>query len=60
MNEAWVSQAPQRCRSVAADPNIKPDELIVQSWHPAPTKMLPETDPGALTFAVRQVEALPH
>jgi hypothetical protein len=57
-NEVWISQALQRCRSMAADPKIKADELIVQSWHPAPTKMLPETDPGALTFAAKQVEAI--
>jgi hypothetical protein len=44
--EAWVSQALQRCHAVAADPKAKPDDFVVQSWQPLPTKMLPETDPG--------------
>lgn len=57
-NEAWIAQALQRCQTIAADPNIRPDQLIVQSWYPAPTKMLPETEPGALTFEARQVEAI--
>jgi len=56
-NEAWIDQALQRCRAVAADPKTKPDDFIVQSWEPLPTKMLPETDPGALTYAARQVES---
>jgi hypothetical protein len=51
-NEAWVRQALQRCQQVLADPSISPDDLIVQSWEPLPTKMLPETDPGALTYEV--------
>jgi len=59
-NEAWIDQALQRCRAVAADPKTKPDDFIVQSWEPLPTKMLPETDPGALTYAARQAEALFH
>lgn len=59
-DEAWVSQAVQRCQSVAADPKTRPDDFIVQSWQPLPTKMLPETDPGALTYAARQVEASFH
>ena len=54
-NEAWVSQALQRCRAVDADPKIKPEDFIVQSWEPLPTKMLPETDRGALTYEVDTV-----
>ena len=46
-NEAWINQAVQRCRAIVADPKIKADALIVQSWYQAPTKILPETDPGA-------------
>jgi hypothetical protein len=57
---AWVRQALQRCQTVAADPKIRPDDLVVQSWEPLPTRMLPETDPGSLTYAARQAEALSH
>lgn len=55
---AWVQQALQRCRDVASNPNAFPDNVIVQTWEPLPTKMLPETNPGALTYELKQVEAV--
>jgi len=55
-NEAWVDQALQRCRDVAADPRMRPNDLIAQSWEPLPTKMLPEGDPGSLTYEALQLE----
>ena len=57
-NEAWVDQALQRCRAVAANPRTRPDDFISQSWEPLPTKMLPETDPGALTFEALELERM--
>ena len=57
-DEAWVQQAIQRCRDVAANPRTRPDDLIVQSWEPLPTRMLPETNPGSLTFEAKQLSML--
>jgi hypothetical protein len=57
-DEAWVQQAIQRCRTVAANPRTRPDDLIVQSWEPLPTRMLPETNPGSLTFEAKQLAML--
>jgi hypothetical protein len=57
-DEAWVRQALERCKNVAGDPKIDPDDFIIQSWEVLPTKMLPETDPGTLTFETKQIEAL--
>jgi hypothetical protein len=57
-NEAWVAQALQRCRQVAADPRTRPDDFIAQSWEPLPTRMLPETDPGAMTFEALRLETM--
>lgn len=54
-NEDWVSQALQRGQTCVEDPQIKPDTLIVQSWEPLPTRMMPETDPGSLTYEVKQI-----
>lgn len=54
-NEAWVRQALERCSEVQSDPRIDPDDLIVQSWEKLPTRMLPESDPGSLTFEALQV-----
>jgi len=59
-NEEWINKALQRCRTIAADSSIEADDFLVQSWHPLPTKALPETDPGALTYAVKQAEAMFH
>jgi hypothetical protein len=59
-DEAWVRQAVQRCQAAASDRSIRPDELIVQSWEPLPTRMLPETAPGTLTYEVDAVAKLPR
>jgi hypothetical protein len=57
---AWVAQALQRCRAIAANGKVKPDDYIVQSWEPLPTRMLPETDAGTLTYEAKQARALFH
>ncbi len=57
-NEAWVHTAIQRCQDLARDPQIRPDNFIVQSWEPLPTQMLPESDPGALTYEINAVAEL--
>ena len=59
-NEAWVRQAIARCQSVAADPSMAPNVFVAQSWEPLPTKMLPETDRGALTFEAVRLSELAH
>jgi len=57
---AWVSQALQRCQAIAADGTIKPADYIVASWEALPTRMLPETDAGTLTYAVAEAAASLH
>ena len=59
-NEEWVDKALQRCQTIAADSKVKADDFLVQSWHPLPSRALPETDPGALTFAVKKAETMLH
>jgi hypothetical protein len=59
-DEAWVRQALARCKGIAANPKTSPNTLIVQSWEPLPTKMLPETDPGSLTYEAKQFITMPH
>jgi hypothetical protein len=54
----WVRQALERCQAIAADPRARPEEFIAQSWEPLPTRMLPESDPGTLTFEALQLEYL--
>jgi hypothetical protein len=57
-NDAWVHSAIQRCQALAKNPQIRPDDFIVQSWEPLPTRILPETDPGSLTYEVNAVAKL--
>jgi hypothetical protein len=52
----WVANAVQRCGMVSRDGKIAAEQYIVQTWETLPNKMLPETDPGALTFGLKQVE----
>jgi hypothetical protein len=55
-NAAWVRQALQRCEAIAADPRMRPEDFIAQSWESLPTRMLPENDPGTLTFEALSLE----
>jgi len=52
----WVAQALDRYLLITA----KPDDIIFQTWSPRPTHMLPETDPGALTYAIRYAVTSGH
>ena len=68
-DEQWVALSLQRCRTLVDDPNIRPDDLVIQTWTAWPHRMLPEGDPGAWTFALKsavtslrgtQHSAFPH
>lgn len=59
-NEQWVHTAIERCQSFVANPRLRPDDFMVQSWEPSPTKMLPETDPGSLTYEVDAISKSLH
>ena len=51
---AWANHAIERYRTVTANPAIKPDDAVFQTWHSYPTRFLPETRPGTLTSVVVQ------
>jgi hypothetical protein len=52
-DEQWVALSLQRCRTLANDPNINPDDLVIQTWTAWPHRMLPETDAGAWSYALK-------
>jgi hypothetical protein len=58
-SNAWVDNAVQRCRSMAADPQFAPDDLLAQTWEPLPTKMLPENANGTMTNLARRLLNFP-
>jgi hypothetical protein len=50
----WTQHAIERYALVTGDPTIKPDNYIIGTWMPHPTRYLPETQPGTLTSIVVQ------
>jgi hypothetical protein len=56
--QQWVANAVQRCGVISKDGKIAADTYILQTWETLPNKMLPETDPGSLTFGLKKVEAM--
>ena len=54
-SDAWIANALRRYTAVAGDRAIGANQYIVQTWEALPTKMLPENDPGAMTYEVKRV-----
>ncbi len=59
-DDAWVRAGLQRLRRLEADQSTAPDDVVVQSWQPLPTTMLPETSPGSLTHLLLNAESIAH
>jgi len=57
-NQAWVDMALRRLRAIEADPALRPDQIVAQSWQNLPTRMLPETKPGSQTYLLLEAERL--
>jgi hypothetical protein len=55
-SEAWVDVALRRLRMFEANPALRPDQIVVQSWEDLPTKMLPETEAGTATYLLLQAQ----
>jgi hypothetical protein len=51
---AWTRHAEQRFAAIEADPAITPDRAILQTWMVHPSHVLPETQPGTLTWLVNR------
>jgi hypothetical protein len=56
---AWTSHAEQRFVAIEATPVLIPDQAILQTWMPRPSQMLPETQPGTMTWLVNRYLAAP-
>jgi hypothetical protein len=50
----WVSKAVEHFRRVEGGLNIHPRYAVIQSWNRYPERMVPETDPETLSYAVRE------
>jgi hypothetical protein len=59
-DKQWIAQALDKYRVIMQDPKTAPEDLVFQTWSPRPGHMLPETDPGAWTYAVRNAVHAGH
>jgi len=55
----WTQEAAQRFHAIEADPQMAPDQAVIQTWVRWPSHMLPETQPGTLTNLLLQYLSLP-
>jgi hypothetical protein len=53
-DEIWIANAEAHYRAVEADPEIEPGQAIFQSWVSHPSKLFPDTDPGAFSHLLRR------
>lgn len=51
---AWTTKAEQRFGITEANPAFVPDHAVIQTWMIHPTRVLPETQPGTLTWLVNR------
>jgi hypothetical protein len=51
---AWTGHAEHRFAEVEADAALIPDQAILQTWMVHPSRMLPETEPGTMTWLVNR------
>jgi hypothetical protein len=58
-DEIWTETAAQRFRTIEADPQMAPEQAVLQTWVRWPTHMLPETQPGTMTNLLLQYLSLP-
>lgn len=56
---AWTQRAEQRFLEIEAEPALRPDHAILQTWMPRPSRLLPETQPGTMTNLVLRYTATP-
>ncbi|MHB8476751.1 MAG: hypothetical protein ACYDBZ_10760 [Steroidobacteraceae bacterium] len=51
-DEAWIRTAESHIKAWEGTIRELPDHVVIQSWHPHPTTLLPETGPTTLTYLV--------
>lgn len=51
-DQEWLRSLEQNVREYRRAGLPEPDDIIFQSWKAFPTHVMPESDPGALTYAV--------
>jgi hypothetical protein len=55
---AWTRHAEKRFAEIEADPALIPEQAVVQTWMFQPGHMLPESQPGTMTWLVNRYIAM--
>jgi hypothetical protein len=55
---SWTRAGLDQLRALAANPATAPEDVVIQSWQPLPTRYLPETLPGTSTWMLLQAEKM--
>lgn len=56
-NSAWVDRAERRMVELQSAPSLGLDQIVIASWHAYPSRWLPETQPGTMTYLIRRYAA---
>jgi hypothetical protein len=55
---SWTRAGLLQLKTLASNPATAPEQVIIQTWQPLPTKMLPETTAGTLSWMLLQAEGM--
>ena len=50
----WTTHAEEHFSAVETNPELTPDQAVLQTWMPHPSRMLPETEAGPMTWLVNR------
>jgi hypothetical protein len=53
-DEEWVQHAENHFNTLERDEPLVPDDAVIQTWNRHPSRFLPETQPGTLTYLVNR------
>jgi hypothetical protein len=56
---AWTNSAERHFVEIESSAALTPDQAVVQTWSPNPVALLPETQPGTMTWLVGRYRAVP-
>jgi len=57
---SWTHAGLEQLRRLGSSPATAPEDVIIQSWQPLPTRYLPETAAGTTTWMLLQAQQLVH
>jgi hypothetical protein len=56
-NVSWTGGGLAQLRAFVGNSTMAPDDVLIQTWQPLPTRELPETTPGTHTWMLLQAES---